>query len=94
MKILNLDDHPIFSQGFKESLYAHNVGFEVTSSLNAKQALGYSKANIDFDLLILDLSMPDMDGISFIKSLISRNIHIPIIFRAGLHNSGSACLEF
>lgn len=79
MKILSLDDHPIFSQGLKESLFAHNAGFEVTSALNAKQALDYLQANIDFDLMILDLSMPDMDGISFIKSLISRNIHIPIV---------------
>jgi DNA-binding NarL/FixJ family response regulator len=78
MKILSLDDHPIFSQGLKESLLAHNAGFEVTSALNTKQALELLQANIDFDLLILDLSMPDMDGISFIKSLISRNIHIPI----------------
>ena len=79
MKILNLDDHPIFSQGLKESLSAHNIGFEVTSALNTKQALEHLQANIDFDLLILDLSMPDMDGVSFIKSLIARNIHIPIV---------------
>jgi DNA-binding NarL/FixJ family response regulator len=79
MKILSLDDHPIFSQGLKESLSAHNVGFEVTSALSTKQALEYLQANIDFDLLILDLSMPDMNGISFIKSLISRNINIPIV---------------
>jgi DNA-binding NarL/FixJ family response regulator len=79
MKILSLDDHPIFSQGLKESLSSLNVGFEVTSALSAKQALEYLQANIDFDLLILDLSMPDMEGISFIKLLISRNIHIPIV---------------
>ena len=79
MKILSLDDHPIFSQGLKESLSSHNVGFEVTSALSTKQALEYLRANIDFDLLILDLSMPDMNGISFIKSLISRNINIPIV---------------
>ena len=79
MKILSLDDHPIFSQGLKESLSANNKGFEVTSTLNTKQALEYLQSNIDFDLLILDLSMPDMDGISFIKSLNSRNIYIPIV---------------
>jgi len=79
MKILTLDDHPIFSQGLKESLSTNNKDFEVTSSLNAKQALKHLQSNIDFDLLILDLSMPDMDGISFIKSLISRNIYIPIV---------------
>ena len=79
MKILSLDDHPIFSQGLKESLSANDTGFEVTSALNAKQALEHLQSNIDFDLLILDLSMPDMDGVSFIKSLLSRNIYIPIV---------------
>jgi DNA-binding NarL/FixJ family response regulator len=78
MKILSLDDHPIFSQGLKESLSATSVGFEVTSALNTQQALEHLKSDDDFDLLILDLSMPDMDGISFMKSLISRNIYIPI----------------
>jgi DNA-binding NarL/FixJ family response regulator len=79
MKILSLDDHPIFSQGLKESLSANSVGFEVTSALNTQQALEHLKSDVDFDLLILDLSMPDMDGISFMKSLISRNIYIPIV---------------
>lgn len=79
MKILSLDDHPIFSQGLKESLSSHSVGFEVTSALNVNQALQYLQQDIDFDLLILDLSMPEMNGISFMKSLISRNIHIPVV---------------
>ncbi len=79
MKILSLDDHPIFSQGLKESLSSNSIGFEVTSALNTNQALEYLQTNIDFDLLILDLSMPDMNGISFMKSLISRNIYVPIV---------------
>lgn len=79
MKILSLDDHPIFSQGLKESLSANSIGFEVTSALNTKQALACLQTNIDYDLLILDLSMPDMDGISFMRSLFSRNIHIPVV---------------
>lgn len=95
MKILSLDDHPIFSQGLKESLLAHNTGFEVTSALNTKQALAYLQANIDFDLLILDLSMPDMDGISFIKSLTARNIHIPIVIMSAKEDlvTLSACFK-
>lgn len=79
MKILSLDDHPIFSQGLKASLSSEHTGFEVTSTLNAKQALEVLQTNIDFDLLILDLSMPDIDGVSFMRTLISRNIHIPIV---------------
>ncbi len=79
MKILNLDDHPIFSQGLKASLVAHSPDFDVTSAYNSKEALACLQQDIDFDLLILDLSMPDMDGIAFMKSLISRNIDVPIV---------------
>jgi DNA-binding NarL/FixJ family response regulator len=79
MKILNLDDHPIFSQGLKASLVAHSPDFDVTSAYNSREALACLQQDIDFDLLILDLSMPDMDGIAFMKSLISRNIDVPIV---------------
>lgn len=79
MKILSLDDHPIFSQGLRASLTADSVGFDITSTLNSQKALEFLKSDIDFDLIILDLSMPDMDGISFMKSLISRNIHVPVV---------------
>ncbi len=79
MKILSLDDHPIFSQGLKASLSAHSPDFDVTSAFNSKQALEYLQQDTEFDLLILDLSMPDMDGIAFMKSLISRNIDLPIV---------------
>lgn len=79
MKILSLDDHPLFSSGLKESLSAGNLGFDVTTMLCAKQALEYLHENDDIDLLILDLSMPEMDGLSFIKALIARNIYVPIV---------------
>ena len=79
MKILSLDDHPIFSQGLKEALSADAVGFEITSALNSQEALDHLKSNIDFDLLILDLSMPDMNGVAFMRSLISRQIDIPVV---------------
>ena len=79
MKILNLDDHPIFSQGLKASLVAHSPDFDVTSAYNSKEALECLQQDSDFDLLILDLSMPDMNGIAFMKSLIARNIDVPIV---------------
>ena len=78
MKILSLDDHPLFSSGLKASLLNCNLGFEIITTQNATEALGYLQKNNDIDLLIVDLSMPDMDGISFIKALLSRRIMIPI----------------
>lgn len=79
MKILSLDDHPLFSSGLKESLLNCNLGFEIITTLHPKEALDYLQKNNNIDLLILDLSMPEMDGIMFIKALISRRIITPVV---------------
>ena len=35
------------------------------------------------DLVITDISMPDMEGIEFIKKLAQRKLHIPVIAMSG-----------
>lgn len=79
MRILSLDDHPLFSSGLKESLLNCDLGFEIITKLHAKEALAFLQKDDDIDLLILDLSMPDMDGLLFIKALIARRIIIPVV---------------
>lgn len=79
MKILSLDDHPLFSSGLKDALTQHQPEFEIVSTLNTSQALEYIKTNDDLDLIILDLSMPDMDGVLFIKTLTARGLYVPVV---------------
>lgn len=79
MKILSLDDHPLFSSGLKDALTRHRPDFEITSTLNTSEALTYIKNHDDIDLIILDLSMPDMDGVLFTKTLIARGLNIPVV---------------
>lgn len=79
MKLLSLDDHPLFSSGLKEALSNYHPDFEIESTLRAKDALEYLLENRDVDLVILDLSMPEMDGISFIKALAARKIITPVV---------------
>jgi CheY-like chemotaxis protein len=44
------------------------TGYSVTEASNGKEALaGIRKAA--FDLIVLDLSMPDMDGFEFLKAV-------------------------
>ena len=60
-RIALLDDHPIVRRGFKqliESVPAHTVVVEHASGA----ALLDDPALADCDLLVLDLSLPDMDG--------------------------------
>lgn len=79
MKILTLDDHPIFSSGLKTSLNNHEHVFNVISTLNTQDALNYLQKHSDIDLFIVDLSMPEMNGLSFIQLIIARKIYTPVV---------------
>jgi len=80
VKLLIVDDNPI-NQKFLS--YSLNKYFEITTALNGQEALSILN-NFDFDVVLMDLSMPVMDGAEATRrirqSLLFRNRHIPIIF--------------
>jgi two-component system chemotaxis response regulator CheY len=45
------------------------AGFSVTRASNGKEALKSLEGSRVFDLVVTDLNMPEMDGITFIKNL-------------------------
>ncbi len=76
MKILIVDDDKEIVQLLE--IYVKNEGYEPVAAYNGKEAL--TKLNIDPDisLIILDLMMPEMDGMSVIKE-IRKDSDIPIL---------------
>ena len=78
MKILSVDDHPLLGRGLKESLSAVRPNFDVICIQEPKEALTYAENQHDVDLMILDLTMPQMNGISLMRALIAREIYTPI----------------
>lgn len=79
MKIVSLDDHPIFGHGLQEALVANNPDFQVTSLSKIQNTLTYLKDTPDVDILILDLTMPEMDGIMFMHAMEARSIVVPVV---------------
>ncbi len=82
MHLLLIDDDKlqiqIIQKAFKKSmpeckLYSANDGIEALENLSIMK----------FDLILLDLSMPKMNGYDFIKSLEVKNINIPYIVISG-----------
>lgn len=66
MKILIVDDEDLIRAVIKE--YACNNGFIVDEAINGDDA--YNKIiNNSYDLLILDIMMPEMDGFTLLKEL-------------------------
>ena len=76
MKILIVDDDKEIVQLLE--IYVRNEGYEPVTAYNGKEAL--TKLNIDPDisLIILDLMMPEMDGMSVIKE-VRKDSDIPIL---------------
>jgi DNA-binding NarL/FixJ family response regulator len=68
IRVLLADDHAIVRDGLRRILVA-DTGFEVTGeAANGDEALALVRAN-DYDVAVLDMSMPGLSGIDLVKRL-------------------------
>lgn len=75
MKILVVDDEEMIREVIKE--YSINEGFLVEEADNGRDAI-FKVKNNDYDLIIMDIMMPHMDGYTSIKE-IKKIKNIPVI---------------
>lgn len=76
MRILVIEDDPILSHHLNVQL--SELGNQVQIANTAKEGF-YQATNYPIDIAIVDLGLPDQDGISLIKSLRSANLTAPIL---------------
>jgi len=76
-KILYVEDDLYLSYVTKDNLELK--GYEITFCKDGKEGLKAFKKD-NFDLCILDVMLPKMDGFSLAKEIRKTNEHIPIIF--------------
>ena len=76
MKILVADDDKEIVELL--SIYLHNEGYESVKAYDGKEALTKIRTTSDIELLILDIMMPEMDGMQVVKEL-RKESQIPII---------------
>ncbi len=73
--ILLVDDEPFLLQSCK--LLLEVAGFTITTATNGQEALALiAAANPPFEVLLLDLNMPEMGGIEVLRYLRSINEEI------------------
>lgn len=77
IKILFVEDEPALAEIIKESL--ESKGFEVTHVTTVAASL-QAHASTPFDLLILDVMLPDGDGFSLLKRIRLKDLTTPALF--------------
>lgn len=82
MKILLLEDDLILNEILEEHLISQNYTVKVAYTGLEAQNLLYSEK---FDLLLLDVNVPDIDGFELLNDFRKQNIKVPAIFITSLN---------
>ena len=76
-KLLLIDDEVVTLKTTKMLLAQH--GYDVEISLTTSEAISVLTTST-IDLILLDISMPTIDGFDFIKLMESLRIRVPVVF--------------
>ena len=85
VNIVLLDDHPIVRAGFKQLLELE-PNWEVTADVGTAKELAAALIEANCDVLVLDLSLPDGDGLVMIRHLLAQRPGLAIIVLS-MHDS-------
>jgi two-component system, NarL family, invasion response regulator UvrY len=78
MKILIADDHPVVRQGLCEIISKDRAIKQVCEVDSGYKAIEKARCG-RFDVIILDISMPGMNGIETVKQLKKEGIRTPVL---------------
>lgn len=76
MRILIVEDELHLAEALTQILKKHN--YSVDAVHDGRTGLDYALSGI-YDLLLLDIMMPEMDGVSVLKTLRKKGISTPVI---------------
>ncbi|MBB5400331.1 response regulator transcription factor RqpR [Paraburkholderia sp. BR13439] len=68
LRILIVEDHAVVRQGVRQLLLDRGVAREVAEAQSGSEALD-SVVHHSFDVVLLDISLPDMNGVEVLKRL-------------------------
>lgn len=79
MKVLVVDDHPLICEALRQVLKALDKDIELREAGSGRDALAAAGSGDDFDLVLLDLALPDADGFEVLRELRERHPSFPVV---------------
>ena len=86
MNIIIVDDHKLFSDGFCLLLKKLNHDVSISAFEHGEQALQALKGSSGWDLIILDINLPDIDGVKILQKIRKQGILVPVVFVSATEN--------
>jgi len=78
IRILITDDHPVVRQGIRQILDDLEEETIIEEANNARELFAKLHKN-DFDIILLDISMPDRSGFDVLEEIKKTKPHIPVL---------------
>ncbi len=81
MRVLQVEDDPTAAQAVEQMLKSKGCVCETTAY--GEHAVELAKGN-DYDIILLDIMLPDIDGYEVLRRLQAAQVHTPVLIQSGL----------
>ena len=81
MRVLQIEDDESTAQAVAKTL--ESKGFSCDTAGLGEEAIGLATRN-DYDLILLDIMLPDIDGYEVLRRLRDADIHTPVVIQSAL----------
>lgn len=83
MKLLLVDDHPLYGVGFAHALGMAEPGLQVLNACSLEQGLAMAATQPDLDIVLLDYHLSALNGIAGLRSFGQQHPLVPRVLISG-----------
>ena len=88
-KVLIVEDHALVREALAHTLARLEPGVECVEATGSEQALALLSESDDWDLVVVDLMLPDLNGFSLLGVLAKRFLEVPTVVVSALDDAAS-----